>query len=301
MAAVSERTQHQRLAWQGWAIQIPADWNPVRIEGDFDRGSVLLADLASPKLAIRWRRPTTRSFDADRWALQALRDEVGRLAADESAPHAPREGSWRGARLYVEPDPPGRDVWVGHSTASDRLVEIVYHATMRDRVLSERVLPTLADQGRDDEADWSIFTLACRVPTGMRLHSQRLVAGDLRLRFTRRREWLVVRQIGVAQLALTRLPLDRWLAGQQWESRKHYRPLGAVEAADLDRLEAFSPRRRAMTLRRRWRWQWWRPRQVVSLAVHDTDRDRLLILEGSDEATLVCVLREMLEAGGSER
>ena len=79
----------------------------------------------------------------------------------------------------------------------------------------------------DDPTPWSIFELSCIVPASFRLTGQRLNAGDLSLQFTERRAHrdgpprcffrrrLTVRQIAVAELALRRLPLDRWLAEQE--------------------------------------------------------------------------------------
>jgi len=39
---------------------------------------------------------------------------------------------------------------------------------------------------------------------------------------------LSLRQVAVAQLALARMPLERWLGAQQRLVRKQYRPAGAV-------------------------------------------------------------------------
>lgn len=285
----------QRLAWQGWQLTVPESWNPVRLEGDFDQGSLLLSDLTAPKLALRWRRPAGRRFDVEQWAQRALVDEVGQLAAAEAKP-CPQSDRWSGARLYVEPDPPGRDVFVARSAESGRLLQMVYHAPRRDRVLSDRVVPSLADTPTDTPQPWSVFELSCVVPAGWKLRAHRLNAGDLRLGFVQRHGTLVVRQVAVAELALKRLSLDRWLGTQQYESRRHYRPRGEPVPTTLqlpDGRELVGLKR---TMNRRWRWsyQWWRPKQVVTMALHDRQRDRLLIGEGNDEDAV----RELLASVG---
>ena len=33
------------FAWQGWKISLPAGWNPLKLDGDYARGQVLIAVL----------------------------------------------------------------------------------------------------------------------------------------------------------------------------------------------------------------------------------------------------------------
>jgi hypothetical protein len=290
-ATMSKEPGTQLVAWQGWRLTVPESWNPVRLEGDHNEGSLLLSDLTTPKLALRWRQPGGKRFDEDRWAQRAMVDEVGQLAADE-ATSWPKSERWSVGRLYVEPDPPGRDVFVARSGVTGRLLQVVYHAARRDRVLSDRVVPGIADTPADAPQPWSVFELSCVVPAGWALRSHRLNAGDLRLGFARRRGTLAVRQIAVAELALKRLSLDRWLGTQQYESRRHYRPRGepAPTTLQLPDGRELAGLRRTMVRRWRWSYQWWRPVQVLTIAVHDTKRDRLLIGEGDDEDAVRQVL-----------
>src|SRR5438034_2092048 len=107
------------IAWQGWKLNLPEGWNPLRLEGDYDRGQALFVDLERPRLGLRWDKPRGQKFDAQRAIEQALKQEVGQLAAAEAA----RCGA---GTLYLEPKPPGRDVWIGYSAPSGRLLQIVY-------------------------------------------------------------------------------------------------------------------------------------------------------------------------------
>lgn len=284
-----------RVAWQGWQLTVPESWNPVRIEGDDVTGALLLSDLTSPKLALRWRRPARGRFDPRSWARRALVEEVGQLAAEEAAPVEERFASWRVALLYTEPDPPGRDVFVAQSVESGRLLQLVYHAARRDRLLADRVLPTLTESTAGGPQPWAVFELSCETTPGWRLESQKLNAGDLRLVFARRGGVLSVRQVAVAELALKRLSLDRWLGTQQYESRRYYRPTGEPTATSLrlrDGREIVGLAR-TMNRRRRWWFQRWRPRRLVTLALHDPQRDRLLIGEGDDETAVREALRSV--------
>jgi len=45
------------FAWQGWRLEIPEEWSPVKIDGSFEAGQVLLVDIHRPRLGIRWATP----------------------------------------------------------------------------------------------------------------------------------------------------------------------------------------------------------------------------------------------------
>src|SRR4051812_6330284 len=141
---------HPLTAWQGWQIRLPSRWNPLKLEGDYAKGEILFADMDRPRLGMRWRTVAAKRFDVRR----AMRDEVGVLAADEASPQALVDQLWTASLLYLEPDPPGRDVWVGHSAVSGRAIEIVHHVRRRERLLPDVILPTLTDSAENQAVPW---------------------------------------------------------------------------------------------------------------------------------------------------
>lgn len=287
-----QRPQPALVAWHGWSLQVPPRWNPVKVEGDRQTGYMLLADLHRPRLGIRWRS-VKGPVDVQRWAHEALRAEVGLLAASEAKDHPLPTDRWEGSKLYIEPDPPGRDVWVARSRVSGRLVQVIHHAHRRERVLVEQILPSLSDQPIDQPVQWSIFDLCCRVPPLWTLSGYRLNAGDLTLRFRHRTRrfgllhLLTVRQIAPATLALHRRPLEEWLEVQQYAQRRFYR---VRRESFEDTLSLSDGRtlhgRRALSIRRkRYFWLMSAPQQLTTLVMHDPLRDRLLLLQSTDEQT----------------
>lgn len=284
------KSKTQRLAWQGWQLHVPTDWNPVKVDGDYDEGSVLLADLHAAKLGLRWKRAHKKTHPAN-WATRALHDEVGKLAAAEAVDYAmPDADGWAVSRLYVDQNPPGRDVWVGQSRASGRVLQIVHHATERNPKFSDTILPSLTDTPADEPSDWAIFDLSFRLPPGARVQWYRFNAGDLAVgvRLGKAAKAVsILRQIGPAGLALARQPLSRWLNQQQEQTRKLYRPIentgpATLELADrsLDGLAGELKRKRRL-----W-WAWMVVKQQVVLAFHDDVRDRLIIGQSPDESAL---------------
>jgi hypothetical protein len=212
---------------------------------------------------------------------------VGVLAADEAREvPPPAEGNWTASLLYSEPEPPGRDIWAGYSTVSGRGLVLAYHTRRRDRLLAGSIVPHLLDLPAGEPMPWSVFELSCIIPPGFTLATHRLNAGDLSLTFTRQRDTLILRQLAVAQLALQRLPLEKWLAQQQALERKHYRPMGKAPEPLTLNLRGRTLTGLQRPRRRRLRFVMLRslPGQLVSYALHDAERDRLVLIEATDAA-----------------
>lgn len=277
-------------------MELPARWDPVKLEGDADKGMILLADLHRPRLGVRWLKLGKRA-DAGKSARKSLLAEVGQLAAAEATEAAPPGDNWTEGRLYIEPEPPGRDVWVGYSKTTGRLFEVVYHAKHRDRTLAETVLPHFVD---GTEGQWSIFDLACTLPADAKLERQVLNVGDLQLAFRRERDPIVVRQIAVASVALSRQPMAKWLEVHQGFRRKHYRP--AEQAAAIEWTvngQQMKGLRRNLRRRRRYFFLWRLPRQIVGVILRDETRDKLLVVEGPDEKTVQQILESLVSQAAS--
>lgn len=212
-----------------------------------------------------------RRFEPVTWCRAALRAEVGQLAAAEAVELPLNADLWDASLLYTEPEPPGRDVWLGHSRVSGRIVELVYHADRRDGLLRDALLPRLRDTNRDELTRWSVFDLSCSVPAGFELSQRRLNAGDLSLTFSRARDWVTVRQVGPAQLALSRSPLEGWIHAQERAVERYYRPVGQITLGE-----------RVMQRRRRFLWMWWITPQAMTIARHDRERDRIVIVQSTN-------------------
>ncbi len=265
-------------------MQIPKRWNPVKLEGDFDEGFILLADMQRPRLGLRWAGSRKVGRDSLAWVNKSMRQEVGQLAAGEAADFAMPD--WNASRIYIEPKPPGRDVWMGVSRVSGRGMQVIHHAHRRDRVLSEVLLPTLIDDARSDPRTWSVLDLCCRVPAHLMLTKPRLFAGDLGLTFAgKQRRQLLIRQIGPASVALKRMPLERWLKQQQASERKNYRPSKFHQPKMLvgDRGDEMAGLSSIQNRRWRFFWKMRLPPKIETLVMHDQRQDRLRIVQGGGE------------------
>jgi hypothetical protein len=267
------------FAWQGWTISLPSGWNPMKLEGDFDAGYALIADLDRPRLGMRWTTP--QKLDASALAKKAIVEEVGQLGADEARPCTTE--NWKGAMLFTESEPPGRDVWAAQSKVSGRSMELVHHVHAGEASQMPQLLSKLIDSQPQAELPWSVFDLSCRSPHEWRLEKKMLNAGDLRLTFAKDSQRRTIRQIAVAHLALKQTPLDKWLDQQQLPYEKNYRAAGSSQELILSPsgLKGFARRleRRGGLWRRRL------PAQIHILVFHDPNRDKLLLLEAESQAS----------------
>ncbi len=265
------------LAWQGWKFALPSDWSPIKIEGDFNKGFFALADLERQRIGVRWQT-LRKKADVEKVITEAMRREVGQLACDESTLSS--SDRWTSARLYIEPEPAGRDVWIAHCRETGRLIEVVYHAMKRDRVLQHEIVPFVHNGGEPNgtASDWSVFWMNVRLPTPMKLTGQRLNVGDLTLSFSAAEGAIVIRQIAAAGVALNRRPIDKWLA--TLGEPKRYKPDGSGDEVKID---SFEGTRLPLIRRRRQVWMRWIPASYVTYVLRDIEHDRLVLLRSPND------------------
>jgi hypothetical protein len=268
------------FAWQGWKISLPAGWNPMKLEGSFDAGYALIADVFRPRLGIRWKTPGRR-FDAKAWAKSAMIEEVGTLAAESAAPCIADQ--WKGSMLFTEPQPPGRDVWIAWGNASGRTIELVHHVREDEPSQTKQLCGDLSDSQTAGELAWAVFDLSCKTPRDWRLDSMLLNAGDMRLTFKHQSQRCSVRQIAVAHLALKRMPLDQWLAEEQRPHDRNYRLASPAKSVLIEQagLEGFGCQMR----RRGGFWRRHLPPEIHILVLEDCLRDRLVFLQADSHAS----------------
>jgi len=279
------------VAWQGFKIEVPDRWGPVKLEGNAEEGYMLMADLHRPRLGIRWKKEAGRRFKPDKTSEQAMLNEVGKLEAEKAVGYEMPSDTWDATLIYEDPEPPGRDIFVGYSTVSSRVFQVVYHAHRRERTLVEKILPNLIDEPESDTQDWAIFELSCRIPGGMQMVKQRLNAGDLGLEFRSndKKTSVNVRQIAVAQLALRRRPMERWLLDQLKWRGKYFRTAEKPEVLD----EALGMIGQRWRRKRRLFWMFWHPRGYYAIARHDQERDRIVIVDATSEELAQDVLQSI--------
>jgi hypothetical protein len=287
------------LCWQGWQIALPPDCEPVKLTGRFESGQVLIADRSGPRLGLRWRRFPSRKSD-DALFRRLIRAELGDNAARNAHAIDPPGESGAGSTYLVprSPDSSPREMLLWRAP-SLRVLQIVHHLRDDDELLQSQIAPSLVETVALSWQPWAVFGLRCEAPRGSELERHELNAGDLSLRFKGiRGAMLMIRQISPARLALARRPIEKWLATQADEVRHRYQP--EWEGSTKQTIASHDALSIRSSLRRRFAWTGILPRNLLTLALHDVDRDRLLLVQGSNEAIVREALQRMIAARDAE-
>jgi len=283
---------------------VPAAWNPVRVEGDADSGSMLLADLAAARLGIRWR-------SAGRGDPKKL---VDRVIAGEAGDEVPAADSIASSNSgLIEPrlrrdSESQREFFAAYSARRKRVIEIV-HTPAEGGSMADRILPSLTEQPAEEDQFWSVFGLHVHTPAEFKLQSYAFNAGDVALHFRHGNGRTIVRRIGPAKLALSRQPLEKWATTLDRSQRKLYRSASLVGSALADRLlESYNPSKDGppgrtlqdvatakIPRRRRLFWAWLVPKQLTAIAAVDPVADRLIVGSSNDPEVLRRLIQQAMK------
>jgi len=308
MAARSRQSCSSSLAWAGWQVRVPEHWRPLRIEGAWEKGSIILGDEGQAIMQVKWWRHENESFDGARWTRRRLKKAGAKAAADgKPAPPGFENAAWVPGR-----GPAQAAVWYGCAPAGRLVMEVVVSGEMSkkdQRTATSRALPTLKVSAHDAPTRWAIYGASFESPAGFVLCDRRLKLGDIALRLSsKRRERLVLRQVYPSALALARRELAKWLEFPVFREHRKYRPANPPQKWSV---ESFG--RQLDGIRRAGRKRFpfplgvLAPRYSAAAVVHDEQLGRLLVAEydsrgAPDDATLADALASMnwaqLESGG---
>ena len=76
-ARLTEMTNRHVIAWAGFSLVVPVEWNLSVAHGDTDSGTIALTDLHMGQLEVRWRSGRPRGL------ARQLRRLVGKNAPVE--------------------------------------------------------------------------------------------------------------------------------------------------------------------------------------------------------------------------
>ncbi len=175
------------FAWQGWQLDVPPDWNPVLLQGDGRRGSVVLADLEVARLELTWvawpgRQTPSLDRSVKKQAASMVNPSVG------PADPWPLADEFGGARELVSAD--GDEIrLVLNSPASRRAAVLRFspHGLRDHRAVVCRIVGSLADLSDRPMVPWAIYGFSFAVPQCVVLSANQLQTGSAVLSFSGRR------------------------------------------------------------------------------------------------------------------
>jgi hypothetical protein len=271
------------FAWMGWRVRMPAAWRPLRIDGGWDRGAVVLGDAERALLQIKWHRLRGRRVDGARWSARRQRQEGAGLEPD------PRPPAPEGLSAVRASGAGARWLWTAWSEENRLALEAVVNATAPDRavrIAKREVVGRLRVDPPGAPLRLAVYGVSVEAPPRFRPERWKLVVGDIAIRCTAPGERLLLRQIYPAGAALKRRTPAGWLAASPFAVPT--RRVRELETEEADGAEAEAPAeavpagaragRRAVK-RIAWPLGRLRPWRSAGLAVEDPARDRLLVAE----------------------
>lgn len=263
------------LAWQGLTIPLQDDWRPLKIDGEFKKGSITVGNMDGPVFQLRWLRPST-TYDGANW----IRNRCKATAGGQTSDNPPRpEGfdisEWiQGLAIRQESE---KTVWWGYSKTAGVLVEILLtNLCSREvnRWFVRHALPRLDVTPPTEDCEWSIYSCRFTVPPGYQLNRKRLAAGDLAFEFLGSAgKRIIIRQVFPALLALQRRPYQGWLRDRVFKEKRRFQK--QRESMADDGLQLTWAGRKKIPFP----FGFIAARQCVTEIIHDEDLDRLFIVE----------------------
>lgn len=198
-----------RFAWQGFELEHPEDWAPVKLSGTYSEGYAQISGTGSAVLQVRWLKAGTPTRTAVESYLGRLERDARRARhrfdyhiedGENQIPYTYRSTrSGRGCLL------------AGRSECDRRvfLLELSSDGSPRKAVFDE-VLASFSPQG-DGCFEWSLFGLNVRIPRGLSLQGKELKAGKTVLEFSDRGSLIRCERWGFAEQILGRHDLLDWV------------------------------------------------------------------------------------------
>jgi hypothetical protein len=273
-------TRWARLAWQGFSVELPDDWCPGQLAGDFANGYARVEDETRVRLELRWESPGRRVPSAselvDNYLTQAAKKARGQpkpqVVRDRFVPELRdldhEVFTWRGG--------PNAHSLVAVCPEPTRLVHLrVFFEDDDLKSATRRIFGSFRSTPEDGLNEWSIFGLSFRAAASWRLEQSALRTGCLQLTFSDDRDELEVARVSLAEMVLRKSSLEKWLAGFleralsrfRWEARPaEHRGHKAVRVEGVSRASA-----RPLGLFRR-------KRCLTALAWHCEPMDKVFVV-----------------------
>lgn len=212
------------FGWQGITLQVPADWNLGRVDGNYQSGYARLDDAQIVRAEVEWREGAKRQL-----AIEELVDRyVGGLkkkAEKSGLPFAlTRRARFLRDKRWLEGSEYELFIWEADYRAYNlarccphcgRIVLLRVLTQLQEKAedLVEGVISSLGDHAREGQICWSIYGLRFQLPEDFKLSGQELKSGHLQLSFAKDRQVCRVHRLSLAHLLLKDATLADWYQG----------------------------------------------------------------------------------------
>jgi len=275
--------RHSLLAWAGWKLRMPREWQPLKLEGTPEKGQLIVGDSTCAMFIIKWDRYTRKAeADAAKWVQDRFKKHG---VIPDAEPPAGQRFTACGWKKSVQTEEGKETVyWYGYSEEARLLLGITVNGVLPAHILRKivrDVLPSLDAVPAAEGSLWAMYDVSFRAPAGYELAQKHLFSGDIALEFAKgRRETLMMRQVYPGGLALNRRPIEKWFDFYPFKEHRRTRR-SSIQVSQWNHKERAELKG---AMRSAWKrlpvpLGWCSPRYCRALAVHDQNLNRLLIVE----------------------
>lgn len=289
------------IGWHGLTLWTPERWDIGAIGGDKDAGYLRVDDSVSPRLEVKWSKPTGK-VDLHKTLttyLEGLRRRTRQKKAQLTAETDLRLVSKRRKRkeelisFRWRPQAEGSEtpgvaygiIWHCGTCGRVLIAQLLGTRDQETRVLAERIFARMEDHPQGDWERWRVYDFAFEVPRAARLETHRLVTGQLALTFRLGKEQeLRVERWAMSNLLLRDTDFKSWAGRRARERNRQVKVMG-IEALCHGhpgvqfngRLKPVAKRLRECALHVALRRQ---PLQFVGYAWHCEPSNKCYVVEG---------------------
>lgn len=206
-------------------MDVPAQWRPLKIEGEHSGGTMILGRGADVVMQLKWWRPKLKRFRPDRWLRRRLKVVKAKIDDDATCPSP---DGFEPVSLAKSRRRRGKDgpltLWYGWAPDAGVQIEaVVAPQESGGRRAPWHALKSLRAAKMGAPTVWAVFDSLFHVPADFVIDKHELLLGDLSLQFTGpNRQMLMLRQVYPADLALERREMADWLEFSRFRTRRHF-------------------------------------------------------------------------------
>lgn len=277
------RDERSLLAWAGWQLDVPADWRPLKLMGDHEKGSMIVGDSDCALFSIHWEHADSGALlNGEQWVADRLKSQG--VLSHGTPPASENFTACGWAKGLQTEEDKQTTYWYGYAAQAELLLGAKINGVLPEAQLDyllTQVLPTLRSSPLSAESAWAMHEISFFAPPGFIQNQRHLYAGDVAIEFHKgRQETLLLRQIYPGELALGRRSFEEWLASYPFKEHRRLRkteltkePWQSASRRELIGFKRHGRKRLGFPL------GFCAPRWTDALAVHDQRLDRLLIAE----------------------
>lgn len=209
------------FGWQGITLQVPADWNLGRVDGDHKSGYARLDDDQIVRAEVEWREGKKRQLSIEQLVDRYV-EGLEKKAKKTGMPFAvTRRARFLKDKRWLEDCEYELFIW----EADYRTYNLARACPLCGRIVLLRVLTRLQEKAEDlvasvfaslqdhpheGQVTWSVYGLHFQLPEAFKLSGQQLKSGHLQLDFSRDRQVCRVHRLSLAHLLLQHTTLAEW-------------------------------------------------------------------------------------------